>query len=303
MSLTPNYGFNIPTGTDVVNLLTQCYPNFTDLDTYLKTIADTGTTVATATKVGTVFQLVRTNSDLDVIRFVATGNYNAGDSFTVDGVAVTATAVDGTALQTGAFVINQSVFAIKNGSVLTVYAGGASLPSANDVSYDNTGSGLVATNVQDAIDEVKADIPTSLAGSAITYDNTGSGLAAANVQDAIDEIASSNSGLTEVWTNPDATQSFGSQTIVLSESSNVVLVDFIFNKDAGTIRHYTTILSGTGRLNCALTTSGTAISIGERDAILSGTSVVFGDGKTQNSGSSASVSNNYIVPYKIYKMA
>lgn len=162
MSLTPNYGFNIPTGTDTVNLLTQCYPNFTALDNYLKTIADTGVTVATATKVGNVFQLVRTNSDLDVMRFVATGNYVAGDTFTIDGVAVTATCVDGTSIQTGAFVINQSVLAILNGSVLTVYADGAGSPTAGDVSYDNTVSGLTASNVQDAIDEIVANESTAL---------------------------------------------------------------------------------------------------------------------------------------------
>ena len=201
MSLTPNYGFNIPTGTDTVNLLTQCYPNFSALDGYLKTIADTGVTVATATKVGTVFQLVRTNSDLMVIRFVATGNYNAGDTFTVDGVAVTATAVDGTSLQTGTFVINQSVLCILNGSVLTVYAGGSGANTAGDISYDNTGSGLTATNVQDAIDEVKADIPSipaTYAATSITYDNSGSGLTATNVQDAIDELASGTSSYVEV---------------------------------------------------------------------------------------------------------
>lgn len=168
MSLTPNYGFNIPTGTDVVNLLTQCYPNFTALDTYLKTVADTGVTVATATKVGTVFQLVRTNSDLDVMRFVATGNYNAGDTFTVDGVAVTATAVDGSSIPTGAFVINQSVLAIKNGSVLTVLvSSGAS--TASGITYDNTVSGLAATDVQNAIDEVVSDLATAT-GSISTLD-------------------------------------------------------------------------------------------------------------------------------------
>lgn len=37
---------------------------------------------------------------------------------------------------------------------------GAGSPSASDVSYDNTGSGLSAENVQDAIDEVYGDIPT-----------------------------------------------------------------------------------------------------------------------------------------------
>lgn len=37
---------------------------------------------------------------------------------------------------------------------------GAGSPSASDVSYDNTGSGLSADDVQEAIDELAGDIPT-----------------------------------------------------------------------------------------------------------------------------------------------
>lgn len=51
------------------------------------------------------------------------------------------------------------------------------------VTYDNTNSGLVATDAQDAIDELRS-------ADNITYDNTNSGLASTNVQDAIDEITS-----------------------------------------------------------------------------------------------------------------
>lgn len=160
MTTTPNYGLKIAEGTDTVNLLTQCYPNFTDLDSILKSIELTGITSSVATKAGTVFNVVRTNTDLNVLKFVATANYAAGDTFTVDGVSVTATAVDGTALPAGAFVINQTVLALLNGTVLTVLVGGGiSGPiEAEDVDYDNAVSGLTATDVQAAIDEVAADI-------------------------------------------------------------------------------------------------------------------------------------------------
>ena len=155
MTTTPNYSFTIAEGTDNVNLLTQSYPNFTSLDSILKTIEETGITTSVATKVGTVFQIVRTNTDLAVMRFVATANYAAGDTFTVDGVAVTATAMNGTALPAGAFVINQSVECILNGSVLTVVGvAGVTSVDASDVTYDNSLSGLTAADVQGAIDEV-----------------------------------------------------------------------------------------------------------------------------------------------------
>lgn len=192
MQNTPNFNFMIAEGTDTVNLLTQCYPNFTSLDSILQGIKETGVTTATATKTGTNFAVVRTDTDCNFFRFVATANYVAGDTFTVDGVPVTATSAAGAALASGAFVINQSVLCVLNSAVLTVFAGGAAGNiDAADVDYDNTVSGLTATDVQSAIDEVVGDIPTGFAATAISYDNSASGLTATNAQDAIDELASS----------------------------------------------------------------------------------------------------------------
>ena len=158
MSLTPNFGLNIPDAGDIVNLLTQCYPNFTLIDTAMQAIKETGVTSATETKSGTTHQIVRTVADCNVLRFTATSNFVTGDTFTVDGVPVTGVAVNGTSLQTGDFVINSDVMAILNGGKLTLLTGGSGANDASDVSYDNTGSGLTATNVQDALDEIYASI-------------------------------------------------------------------------------------------------------------------------------------------------
>lgn len=189
MSLTPNFGMNIPDASDIVNLLTQCYPNFTLLDTALQTIKETGVSTATESKSGTVHIIQRTVSDCAVFWFTATSNFATGDTFTVDGSPVTAVKVSGAGLETGDFVINSNVPCIVKGGVLTVLAGGAGTPDASQVSYDNTLSGLTATDVQDAIDELKADIPAGFPATAISYDNTSSGLTATDVQNAIDEVA------------------------------------------------------------------------------------------------------------------
>ena len=64
--------------------------------------------------------------------------------------------------------------------------------AASSVSYDNTDSGLTASNVQAAIDELKDDIdaiPTTSSAANVSYDNTDSGLTASNVQAAIDELS------------------------------------------------------------------------------------------------------------------
>lgn len=192
MTTTTNFGFNIPDGTDNVNLLTQNYPNWSNLDAILKAIKDTGITAATATKTGTNFAVVRSDADCKFFGFVALSNYDAGDSFTVDGVPVTATTPAGTSLPQGAFVINQSVLACLNGAVLTVYvSAGATTIDADDVNYDNTVSGLTAADVQAAIDELVAEIgaiPVINDAGDVPYDNTGSGLNATNVQAAIDEL-------------------------------------------------------------------------------------------------------------------
>ena len=156
---TTHFGFNIAEGTDTVNLLTQCYPNFTSLDGYLYSIKNTGVTQGTHTKVGTVHQIVLTDSDCTMFKFVATGNYASGDTFTVDGNVVTATAMDGTSLPAGAFVINQTVVGCLNGLVLTIIGvPGVSSVAASDVTYDNTGSGLLAADAQDAIDEIASNV-------------------------------------------------------------------------------------------------------------------------------------------------
>lgn len=78
--------------------------------------------------------------------------------------------------------------------------------TAEQIDYDNTSSGLAATDVQNAIDEVHGEIPEHVVNSfknregnvvpadhdynaeQIDYDNTSSGLQATDVQAAIDEI-------------------------------------------------------------------------------------------------------------------
>lgn len=59
---------------------------------------------------------------------------------------------------------------------------------ASDVGYDNTTSGLSATDAQGAIDEIALNV-SQLSASKIGYDGTASGLSADKVQGAIDELA------------------------------------------------------------------------------------------------------------------
>ncbi len=154
MTYTTNYNLMLVEGTDVVNPLTQLNPNISDIDSQMKANADATVARATCTKTGTNHAVTTVNSDAAMQRFTATGNWETGDTMTIDGVSVSVYLPDGTAPQTGCFVINSEVIIAINGSRVTLYAAPALSQSASDISYDNTLSGLSASDVQDALDEL-----------------------------------------------------------------------------------------------------------------------------------------------------
>lgn len=149
MQSTTNYGLNIVEGTDIVNPLTQFNPNFTDIDSIMKAIADASVDHATCIKTGTVHAVTRTNTDASVFRFTATGNWNTGDTMTVDGTLVSVFSPDGTSPLSGCFVINTEVIAAIQGTRVTLYVASS---SADKVYYDN------ANTVKDKIDDIENDI-------------------------------------------------------------------------------------------------------------------------------------------------
>ena len=56
------------------------------------------------------------------------------------------------------------------------------------------------TSIVNAINEVNSAVGTVPTAAQVTYDNTGSGLTATNVQDAIDEVAQGGGGTLPAWT-------------------------------------------------------------------------------------------------------
>lgn len=120
MQYTPHYNLNLPEGTDIVNPLIQDNPNYSAIDTalYNNKLRVIGT--ATHTKTGTNHSIVLADSDIPAFKFVATGDYATGDTFTVDGVTVTARIADGSSIPSGAFKINSTVLAILDGTILNL---------------------------------------------------------------------------------------------------------------------------------------------------------------------------------------
>lgn len=171
---TTNYGLYKPEATDTYNHLVYDNPNMDTIDAAMKNNSDHGVDNATCIKSGTIHSVTRTNTSCPVFKFTATGDWNTGDTMNVDGTPVSVFLPNGEALVNNAYVINTEVLATISGTRVTVYSNGINLPTinANEVVYDNTTSGLTATDVQAAIDEEDAiidRITLDTFGSATTY--------------------------------------------------------------------------------------------------------------------------------------
>lgn len=121
MKTTTNYGFKQYEGSDLFNPLTVEAQNIQAIDNNMGKNRDAGVQSATEVKSGTVHAITREVPSSPIIRFVATSDWTAGDTCTVDGVQVSTLLPNAETLPTGAWKINANVLCILTGTVLTVY--------------------------------------------------------------------------------------------------------------------------------------------------------------------------------------
>lgn len=153
MTNTTYYNLNIVEGSDIVNPLTVDNPNYEKIDETMHNNAVSGVTLATEIANATVHAITRENSECAVIRFIATSEWKAGDTATVDGVPVTALLPSGETLPDGAYVINSNVLCILTGTNMTVFAERKKTDTAIDIKYNNT-------NVGAELDKVNSNLNT-----------------------------------------------------------------------------------------------------------------------------------------------
>lgn len=187
-----------------------------------------------------------------------TGTSGNVDTYTItmtDGSTATFTVTNGTG-STFAELGDVSLSNLQNGDVpkwnSTTQkwengAGGSASIDADDVTYDNTSSGLTATNVQDAIDELAS-------ADNISYDNTTSGLTATDVQDAIDEVEDRvddvETALAKVkWSNA-VSKLIGDTSCTITDAAiaTTSVVEPFSDNVSGTPMSYTSITVTTGQV-------------------------------------------------------
>ena len=132
MTKTNNYGLNVVEGTDVVNLLTQMNPNTTKIDEVMKANENSGIQNATELYSNNIHAITRSKKDASMFKFTAVSNFTAGDTFTVDGIQVTALLTSGEPLGTGAYIIGSEILCSLKGTLLTIFTQSGKNPIASD---------------------------------------------------------------------------------------------------------------------------------------------------------------------------
>lgn len=153
MQNTENFNLKVYDGEDLFNPLTVENVNMNAIDTQMKKNENHAVGDATELVSGTVHAITRLTPDAPMLRFTATSRFTAGDTFTVDGVQVSALTVSGEQLPDGAYIIGSEVLAYLKGTLLTVFTSQGTLATAknalklggNDPEYYAT-----ATEVQTA---------------------------------------------------------------------------------------------------------------------------------------------------------
>lgn len=131
MTQTTYYEFNKPEGTDLVNPLVDTNPNWDALDADLHEFNERS--IANCTEIVTlgVHAISRLDTTAKFLKWIATANFTAGETFTVDGLAVAASTPAGATLATGAYVTGSVVLACLNAdnTAMTVFVSGTTVAS------------------------------------------------------------------------------------------------------------------------------------------------------------------------------
>lgn len=132
MRKSTNFDLNLVEGSDLVNPLVQDVPNYEKIDEQMYKNESNSIGVATELKSGTVHALTRQIPNATVFRFQATSNFTAGDTFTVDGIQVSALTPSGETLASGCYIIGSEVLCALRETLLTVYVSGGTVTTAQD---------------------------------------------------------------------------------------------------------------------------------------------------------------------------
>lgn len=127
MHTTENFGLSQFDATDIFNPMTVNNENAQKIDAQMKLNKDASLGIATELVSQGVHALTRLSDyeTCNFFKFTATSNYEAGETFVVDGVQVQAKTVAGSNLASGAYIIGSTVLCELRDALLTIFVPGA----------------------------------------------------------------------------------------------------------------------------------------------------------------------------------
>lgn len=134
MQTTTNYSLKTYQAGDLFNPLTTDNANMETIDTDLKAVSDRAIGRATELVSQGVHAITVLDTDCKTIKWVATANFTAGETFTVNGIQCNAYLPSGEALGTNAYVSGAQVIGSLNddNSAITIYVPQGSVAVASD---------------------------------------------------------------------------------------------------------------------------------------------------------------------------
>ena len=134
MSTTQYLGLNKPSGNDLVNPLTDTFPNWDIVDNAYHGLDIRSIGRATELVSQGVHAITVLDTDCKTIKWTATANFTAGETFTINGIQCNAYLPSGEALGTNAYVSGAQVIASLNddNSAMTVYVPQGAVAVASD---------------------------------------------------------------------------------------------------------------------------------------------------------------------------
>lgn len=267
---TTYYEFIKPEGTDLVNPLVDTNPNWDALDADLHEFNERS--IANCTEIVTlgVHAISRLDTTSKFLKWIATANFTAGETFTVDGLAVAASTPAGATLATGAYVTGSVVLACLNAdnTAMTVFVSGTTvasdaerlggeLPAYYAKQSDMTTAESNITNLQNKMGN------TSIVGIG---DGTATGAISAINADLTDLIRRGAMPLLN-FTNP--LYSFGGTNTSYTCVKECYLVGVLHpaNGDARAMINGTTVLAGYFTTNEVFGTSTSGIRLQAGDVV------------------------------------
>lgn len=134
MSTTQYLNLNKPSGSDLVNPLTDTFPNWDIVDNAYHGLVLRALGRATELVSQGVHAITVLDTDCKTIKWVATANFTAGETFTVNGISCNAYLPSGESLGTNAYISGAQVIASLNddNSAMTVYVPQGAVAVASD---------------------------------------------------------------------------------------------------------------------------------------------------------------------------